>query len=249
MIILFLIGFVYVPIFSYVATRLEGISGEVVQIAFVQQVLFILSGYNGVGIWFLPVPQPHIGKMTLFYKQAELLGTKFNSLWKANYLLFPIIIISMLVFSNFIWSIAEVPSQLYPYAQEIWDFEAKNACLMYSSTIGEYSQFYEALDLGRILIGFGAGLFIYFGLGLLSAPVTLIYGLVRGINQTLPHVVIPQVLGALLGRLYFQRKFGVEKWRNYIPVFSAGYACGAGLMASLCIGLVFLIKASSSLPF
>jgi hypothetical protein len=82
----------------------------------------------------------------------------------------------------------------------------------------------------------------------MSFPIFLIYGVVRGLGQTMPHVVIPQFIGALLGRFYFQKKLGLV-WRQYIPVVAAGFACGTGLIAMLCIGVTFLSKAVTSLPY
>jgi hypothetical protein len=54
-------------------------------------------------------------------------------------------------------------------------------------------------------------------------------------------VILPQFVGALLGRYYFQRIFG-EDWRRYIVVFFAGYSCGVGLVMMLSLGLVFMSK-------
>ncbi|MBN8218130.1 MAG: peptide transporter [Spirochaetes bacterium] len=249
MVVLLFFGFIYTPLFSYVTARLEGLAGQVVEIPFITQIAFILSGYQGVAIWFLPIPKANYGMMTVFYKQAELTGTSFWSIWKADFFLFPIIILSVVCFSSFIWGIAEIPSGMYPYAQQIWDFEARNACLVYSSTLGEYSQFYEALSGVKVAIGFGLGMLMFAALSVVGAPILLIYGVVRGLNQTLPHVVIPQILGALVGRYYFAKRFGSMKWRTWVPILSAGYFCGAGLVATFCIGIVFLTKASSKLPF
>jgi uncharacterized oligopeptide transporter (OPT) family protein len=72
--------------------------------------------------------------------------------------------------------------------------------------------------------------------------------LVRGINQTLPHTVIPNFIGALIGRFYFQRKFGRE-WRKMIPVVGAGFFVGSGLISILAIGFVFLAKAVTTVPY
>lgn len=90
--------------------RLEGLAGQVIEIPFVRELAFILSGYKGVAIWFLPVPQANYGSQTVSYKQAELLGCKFSSIWKSTMILFPVIFISMVFFSSFIWSLAEIPS-------------------------------------------------------------------------------------------------------------------------------------------
>ena len=55
-------------------------------------------------------------------------------------------------------------------------------------------------------------------------------------------------IGAMLGRFYFQKKYG-KNWKKYIIVISAGYFVGAGLMSMLCVGVVFLSKASGVLPY
>ncbi len=248
MILLFFFGFVYTPLISYVSAKLEGLAGQVVEIPFIKELAFIMSGYTGVAIWFLPVPKQNFGGQVVFYRQAELLGTKFTSLWKANLLLFPIIIISMLCFSSFIWSIAEVPSAQYPYAQTMWELEAKNACLLYSATLGEFSSFEKALDIYKVGSGFGIAMLVSFLLSSLNVPIMLFYGIIRGLGQTMPHVVMIQFAGACVGRFHFRKKYGKD-WRKIIPVLSAGYMVGAGLISMVSIGIVFLAKAASTLRY
>jgi hypothetical protein len=76
----------------------------------------------------------------------------------------------------------------------------------------------------------------------------MIYGIVRGLGQTLPHQIIPEIIGAVLGRYYFQRKLG-KKWRPYILVVAAGFHCGMGLITVLSVGLNFLAKSVIKIPF
>ncbi len=246
--ILLFFGFFYTPLISYVTARLEGLAGQVVEIPFVREMAFIFSGYKGVAIWFLPVPQSNYGVQTVRYKQAELLGCKFTSMWKSQALLVPIVFIAMLLFSSFIWSLGEIPSSVYPYTMQMWDLQAKNACILYSSTLGEYSPFREALGWRRVLGGFGSALVAMSVLGWFRAPVTLFFGVVRGLGQTLPHSVIPNFIGALIGRYYFKRRYGAE-WRKMIPVVGAGFFVGQGLVSMLAIGLVFLWKAVSTASY
>ncbi len=248
MIVLFLLGFVYTPLISYVTARLEGIAGQVVEIPFIKEISLIASGYGGVAVWFLPIPIANYGMMTVFYRQCELIGAKFTSIWKAKIFLYPIILVSSIVFANFIWNLAEVPSAIYPFAQKIWPLQAEQASIMFSSTLGEYSRFEEALDERFIGWGAGFGLLLFGILGKLGAPIFFTYGVVRGLGQSMPHGIIPQFVGALLGRFYFRRRFG-KMWRKYIPVIAAGFACGMGLITAFGIGLVFLKKAVVQLPF
>lgn len=248
MILLFFFGFLYTPLISYVSAKLEGLAGQVVEIPFIRELSFILSGYKGVAIWFVPVPKANFGGMVVFYRQAELLGTKFTSIWKASLCLVPIILIAMICFSSFIWSLAPIPSSQYPYTERIWELEAKNACLLYSSTMGEFSPFEKAFSVPKVGIGFGIAMSVAWGLSSLNVPIMLFYGVIRGLGQSLPHVILVQFIGACIGRFYFQKRFGKD-WRKIIPILGAGYMVGAGLVAMVAVGFVFLAKSATTLPY
>ena len=248
MIVLCILGFVYTPLISYVTARLEGMAGQVIEIPMVREAALIFSGYKGIAVWFLPIPIANYGRMVVFYRQAELTGTKFTGLWKAKIFLYPIILVSSVMFANFIWGLAKVPSAMYPFAQKMWELQANNTCIIFSSTAGGYSLFEEAFN--ALYVGYGTffGVLMFTGMSYLGAPIFLIYGVVRGLGQTLPNVVITQMIGALIGRYYFQKRLGL-RWRQYIPVVMAGYACGTGLVTVLGIGITFISKAVIQLPY
>ncbi len=247
--VLIFIGFVYTPLISYVTARLEGMAGQVVQIPMVREAAFILSGYRGgVDVWFLPIPMHNYGRMVVRYRQAELTGTRFWSLWKAEIVLIPIVLLATVFFANFIWSLAEVPSARYPFTERMWDFMAANQCIIYSSTLGHFSEFERALNGWYILAGASVGMVLFAVMVALNWPIMLVYGLIRGLNQTMPHAVLPQFIGAMLGRFYFERRLKL-RWRQYIPVVAAGFTCGMGLITVFCVGITFLAKAVIQLPF
>ncbi|MCG3147142.1 MAG: hypothetical protein PCFJNLEI_00579 [Verrucomicrobiae bacterium] len=248
MVVLIVYGFVYTPIISYVTARLEGMVGQALSIPLVREAGMILSGYRGVACWFLPFPIHNYGVHTVFYREAELTGTKFTSIWKTEAVLVPFIVLTSILFAQFIWSMGPIPSTNYPYANTIWELQARNQTLMYSSTMGGYSQFQEAFKPTFIGVGLVVGLGVFAALKAMSAPVLLLYGAVMGLNQTMPHVVIPHLIGALLGRYYFQKRFG-DKWRQYVPVLTAGYFCGAGLITIFCVGVMFLSKSVFTMPY
>ena len=251
MIVLFLFGFIYTPFIGYVTARLEGIAGQVVEIPYIRQAGFIMSGYSGVAVWFMPVPSAsmaNIGKMVVFYRQCELTGTRFTSIWKSAMILYPLLLVCALFFSNFIWGLADLPSAVYPFAQKMWELQANNRCIMLTSTMGGYSIFEEAFNWGYLGVGAGFGCLLFGVLTTLGAPVFFVYGVVRGLGQSLPHSIIPQFIGALIGRFYFRKKLGV-KWRQYVPVVAAGFSCGMGLITTIGVGITFLSKAVVTLSF
>ena len=241
-------AFVYTPIVAYVTARLEGIAGEVLNIPFVREATFIFSGYRGVAVWFLPVPLHNYNAMTVFYRQCELTGTSFRSIWKSEILLTPIIVGGSLLFAHFIWGLGPIPSPQYLFAQEWWEVTAAQQSIVFSSTLGGFTEFEEAFNLIYVTAGFVIGGVVFTGCSWLGASVFFTYGIVRGLNQTLPFVVIPQLLGALIGRYYFRERMGA-RWREIVPVVFAGYACGTGLIATLSIGLTFVAKSVFTLPF
>lgn len=247
--VLLFFGFFYTPLISYVTARLEGLAGQVVEVPMVREAAFILSGYTGgVRVWFLPLPLHNYGAGTVFYRQAELTGTRFTSKWKAEFFLVPLILLSSILFAQFIWSLAPIPGPEYPFAEKMWELQAANQSIIYSSTLGRYSAFDEAFNV--IYLGFGTffGVVLFSVMSLLCLPIMLTYGVVRGLNQTMPHSVIPQFIGALIGKFYFQKRMGL-KWRQYIPVVAAGMSCGMGLITVLAVGITFLSKAVIKIPF
>ena len=252
MLILMFFGFVYTPLISYVTARLEGLAGQVVAIPMVREAAFILSGYTGgVKVWLLPIPLHDYGAGTVGYRQAELTGTKFWSLWKAEILLVPIVLVSSIFFAQFIWSLSPIPGPEYPFTEIMWEQQAANSCIMMSSTLGRFSAFEEAFNPKLLLAGtaFGTALFAF--MWLLHAPIMFVYGIMRGMMPSLthsPHQLIPEFIGALIGRFYFQKRMGLM-WRQYIPVVAAGFSCGMGLITVFSIGMNFLAKAVIKIPF
>ncbi|MCK4275522.1 MAG: OPT/YSL family transporter [Phycisphaerae bacterium] len=247
---LFILAFLYTPIISYVTARLEGMAGQSVTIPFIRETAFILSGYQGdVKIWFVPTPLANFGRRTVFYRQAELTGTKFWSLWKAEFILVPIVLVSALLFSNFIWTLAPIPGPQYPYAEMMWELNAATRCIIYTSTLGRHSAFSYAFSWKYLSVGFGVGFAMFLILGLFSLPIMIGYGIVRGLHSwMMPHIIPLQFIGACIGRFYFERKMGLN-WRKYIPVVGAGFTCGMGLVTVLAVGINFLAKAVIKIPF
>ncbi len=246
MVILIFFGFVYTPIISFVTARLIGMNGTSVDIPYISQLAFILSGFKGIDIWFIPLPMSNYGGQTMMYRTAELTGTRFPSMWKADILLFPIVIVASLCFASFIWSIAEIPSSVYPFANKMWELNAKNAVVVYSSTRSTRSS-RKALSVVKIIVGFVVGTVLFSVLGFFKLPIMFMYGVIGGFGSTM-HGFILTFTGGLFGRYYMQKKLGL-KWMEYAPVVCSGYFCGAGMAMMFAIGLVFLKKSKTTLAY
>ena len=245
-------GFIYTPIISYITARMEGIAGQFVSLPLVREASFIAGarffGYQGIEIWYAPIPIHNYGEATVQFRQIELTGTSLRGIIKAELLVFPIVMIASLIFSQFIWRLAPIPSANYPFAQELWHLQALNTLLMQTSTLEGNSMFYQALSGVTVFSGLGFGLIMYIILSLFGLPVLLIYGVVRGLGQSTPHGLILEVAGALLGRYFFLKKYG-PMWRQYAPVLLAGFSCGMGLSGMFAMGFALIMKSLGHMAY
>jgi hypothetical protein len=245
-------GFVYTPIVSYITARMEGIAGQFVSLPLVREASFIAGakffGYQGIEIWYAPIPIHNYGEATVHFREIELTGTSIRGIIKSEIVVFPVVMIASLLFSQFIWRLAPIPSSSYPYAQELWHLQALNTLLMQTSTLEGNSLFFQALKGSYVLFGLGFGLVTYAILSLFGLPVLLIYGVVRGLGQSTPHGLLLEVAGAFLGRYFFLKRFGVM-WRQYAPVLLAGFSCGMGLTGMCAMGFTLILKSLGRLPY
>ncbi|MFW2366159.1 MAG: peptide transporter, partial [Desulforhopalus sp.] len=88
-------GFIYTPIISYITARMEGIAGQFVSLPLVREASFIAGarffGYQGIEIWYAPIPIHNYGEATVQFRQIELTGTSLRGIIKAELLVFPIV--------------------------------------------------------------------------------------------------------------------------------------------------------------
>jgi len=245
---LVLYGFIVTPAESLISARMLGVVGQWVGIPMLREGTFILSGYRGVDIWFAPIPLSDMGGTAQYFRQVELTGTKIISIIKADLVMTPVILICGLLFWQFAWKLAPIPSSVYPYTEGQWPLGALHQTFWITATREGPSPFRDAFDWHKMVLGFGVG---FGGLSMMSAlalPITLMYGFIRGIGS-LPHAVIPEMFGALLGRYYFERRLGRQTWRRYSVVLLAGYSCGMGLVGLSSASLAMITTSVSRLQY
>jgi hypothetical protein len=111
-------GFIYTPVISYITARMEGIAGQFVSLPLVREASFIAGarffGYQGIEIWYAPIPIHNYGEATVHFRQIELTGTSIRGIIKAEIVVFPVVMMASLLFSQFIWRLAPIPSATTP---------------------------------------------------------------------------------------------------------------------------------------
>ena len=245
-------GFVWTPIYSYIGARMIGLTGspQGVSFPYLREGSFYLSGYKGAAVWFAPIPLFQWGYEAAAFKQLELTRTRFSSIVKLAAVTLLIMFACSFIFWSFIWKLGPIPSSAYPFVQKFWPFHATMQAFWAKSTLAEggNQMVTEIIRWDYILIGAVSSCGI---LGLLSAfkaPIAVFYGFIGGVGAW-PHFVFPNFIGALLGRYYFQRRFGEQRWRSYTPILLAGYSCGMGLVGMTSIAMALISKAVSSIVF
>ena len=163
-------GFFFTPLQSYVDARMKGLTGQWVTIPMVKEGVIILSGYKGIDIWFAPIPEFDHGQRAQQFRVLELTGNKVISLVKAELLILPIVVICSVLYWEFIWRLAPVPSVNYPYAQKMWHLSALQRGLWLTSTMTERSLFHQAFKWEYVVGGFGFGVIAYSVLAAMKLP-------------------------------------------------------------------------------
>lgn len=254
--------FLYNPFISYINARLIGLTGQSVAIPFVREGAYILSGSHSLDIWLAPIPIDNYGAFSQTFRVNELTGVKFTSLMKAEAVALPCLCLFSFLFWAFIWKANPIPSEMFPAAQLNWDLMVKSNTLLWSSTFHPDAaagaaeavrgfadtEFAKAIHPVAMLAGGGATVALFAIFGLLGLPALFVYGVVRGLGA-LPHTMALEIVGALVGRYYFQRKFGSSNFLRMGPTILAGYFTGAGLISMAAIAMNLISSAVSSAPF
>ena len=242
-------GLVLTPINSYVSARLIGLTGQGVGFPFIREASVLRSGYTHPDIWFAPLPLNDYGGQAQLFREIELTGTKFTSIIKLELFMLPVILITSFLYWGFLWHTNEIPSAQFPNAQKFWPLSAVTRAIWTQiNATGGASWAIHAIKPNFIGLGATFGLVFYALTMLFKWPLLFFYGFMGGMTN-LPHNTIPTFIGACLGRFYFAKRLGVEKWQMYTPVLIAGFACGVGLIGMAAIALALISKTVNYLPF
>lgn len=249
--LLIFFGLIWTPLNSFVSAQMVGLTGSGVTFPWLKEVAVIKTGYPHVDIWYAPIPLADYGSLAQRFREVELTGTKFVSVVKVELLVLPVFLLSSFIFWAFFWHTSAIPSSQHPYAQRFWPLIATFQATFQSinKQTGAAQWMKNAINGPRILGGCGVGLVLYGLWSLLRLPQLAFYGTISGIVGTWPQDALPMFFGAWLGRRYFAKRFGLDRWTNYAPVLLAGFSCGTGLIAMASIALALIAKSVNYLPY
>ncbi len=247
--IMIFFGLVWTPINSFISARMMGLTGSGVSFPFLREASIMKSGYPHADIWYAPIPLADYGPLAQRFREVELTGTKFTSVIKVEFAVLPIFLVSSFIFWAFFWHTSSIPSSQHPYAQRFWPISATFSAMFMTINKPDGPKWVlEGINGMRIAWGMGIGLVVYCIMSVLKLPMLFFYGMVGGVGAW-PSDIVPTFFGAWLSRRYFQKRFGVDQWRQYAPVLLAGFSCGTGLIAMASIALSLIAKSVNYLPF
>jgi len=184
-------------------------------------------------------------------RTLELTGTSLRSQVKAWLLTTPLVFVLSFVFWSFLWKDAPIPCDLYPYAQKMWDLNAKTTMILWTATTGQegtVTLFQRSFHPEFLGAGFAFSVVLFAVLSILGLPTMLIYGMARGLGA-MPHGLLLELAGALLARFYFTRRFGRKPFLRTAPILLAGYLVGTGLIGMAGVAIKLIAAAISMAPF
>lgn len=241
---------VWTPVNSYISARMIALTGSGVSFPYLNQAVVMKSGYSRPDIWFAPLPLSDYGPQSQRFRELELTGTKFTSIVKIELAMAPIVLCFSFIYWWFLWHTSQIPSSQFAYAQKFWPLQAvqQSIWVQINAKGGEARWVLDAIKPKVIATGLGVGVGFYVITMVAKLPLLFYYGLMSG-TGALPHNTIGTFIGALLGRYYFAKRVGVERWTQYGPVVLAGFACGTGLIGMAAIAFALIAKTVNYLQF
>lgn len=219
----------------------------------VDKVLIWVSGYKDLDVFLggFPPLTPGGAPSVLVnnWIVGEACGVKPITYIKWILLLTPIGLLMTYVYTNTIWSIAPIPSNLFYSPSISWPVDALKwtfwpslitGKLPYSGTIN--------LDLNVVLVSFIVSGAFYVVAEFFKLPFSFI-GFVIGASPTFYiSSSFSWLLGMLIGKIA-ERRLGKEFWERYKVTMAAGFGIGTGLMAGFSIALLMIKTSIFASPY
>jgi len=230
---------------AVVATRIRGETTVYAYPPYLWWILVYASGYPKVDAFFF---QPVIGGSstplwTEALKVARLTETKETDFFKGFVLAWVLYCVFSLIFVQFFWLMAPIPSYVYPWTVISWPIQAITESMWYTRQI--------TARMNTVLFGFT----LVLALGALQVVLHRLTGFALDIvslisgTATIPPAAISMLIGGLFGNYVLRRAMGEARWREERALMVAGIATGGGIVTGILAALVLMFKSAWLKPF
>jgi hypothetical protein len=230
---------------AVVVTRVRGETTVYAYPPYLWWILIYASGYPKVDAFFF---QPVIGGSstplwTEALKVARLTDTRETDFFKGFILAWVLYCVFSLIFVQFFWLMAPIPSYVYPWTVISWPIQAITESMWHTRQI--------TARVDTMLFGFTLVLALG-GLQLALARLTGftldIVSLISG-TATIPPAAVSMLIGGLLGNYVLRKAMGETRWREERALMVAGIATGGGIVTGILAALVLMFKSAWLKPF
>jgi hypothetical protein len=224
---------------SLIANRGLGESGMVVSVPYVNEVAFTLNGVQNINTWFVPtIGQPLGVDWCANFKICDMTETKFTSLIKAFVVALPIAWITNFLFIQAFWSLAPIPSSIYPAVDIYWQINVLNRCLWITGRV--------STQITLIMASFVIGIVLSAASIMLNLPISMM-GIAIGALNPLP-VCLTFLIGGVVGWFAVRRK-GIKWWGQNQAVIVGGIMVGEATTIAVSVAIGMIVKSAWVSPF
>ncbi|MEM2027231.1 MAG: hypothetical protein QXW55_01525 [Candidatus Bathyarchaeia archaeon] len=244
---------IYVPIlislgysffFSLVAVQAIGVIGQYPAIPWPWMLMTYFTPYEGyAGFTFSPyISLGGPAGLVQATKTAYLTKTKPLDYYKAYILAWVLALICGLIFMDFFWRLAPIPSNVYPYTIVYWPSYAISDAMYITRQI--------KINPTTILSGVGVSVaigvieYLFRKVGVPFSGISFITG-----AFILPPFAIMMSVGSLISRYVIPRFIGKERWDVIRNIFVAGYFAGTGISVGFGFALTLISRATWIWPW
>ena len=249
---------IWIPIFasliygflmSLMVTAMQGVTGFTLPLPpYLWQALVYLSPYKGyAGFVFSPIiPGLGVGASPWVFAQrtkvALMTRTKPIDLVKLA-IIAPLLAWILNFFSlNIFWSIAPMPSSVYPYTVYFMPQRAQMETFFVTRQLDVRASYIIFATVITFIIALLGDL-----LNKIGIPFSAL-GFFLGL-YTLPTTAIPRFIGSLLSNVIMPRIYGRSTWRKIRGIAVAGEMVGEGTVITFLLSLTLLFRATWVWPW
>jgi len=224
-------------VLTLISVRIRAVTGQAFSPGNVNELVVYASGYSGTNAWFTIHNNSWASQMSGFtwssrFFVAKETETSIRSLIGTFLITLPIVIGISFIFTQLFWSLAKIPSELFPGANIFWPIQATYIGLWTSRPPGLFNP-------TLILAGFAVMTLISILPVFVSAiPTGLPIAIAAGATLNMPSafaMLIGSIAAALTSRIYGEKRFNEYK---LIIVAGLGMGQGIAVVIGVCIALV-----------
>lgn len=236
-------------LFAAVNIMAIGETGYGISVPFIWQATIVASGYPKLDAWLTDPVMAGVGASNFVgqLKVAYLTETNPRDYFMGILVLIPFTWLASAFWVSVFWSLAPIPSSVYPNAAVTWPLWLTNQAVWWSR---EFATF--RLDL----VAFSYFLFLALGIvsnsinaiGIPFSFISFVAGL-TGYAGGLMHLQVAAFFGSLVTNLIITRRMGREWYLKYRSPMIAGLITGEGVAIAVAAALTMMYKSLWILPY